>query len=404
MKENQQEPKQEQPKETQGNLGISFPSIAHGDKPALQKKAISTGKGSADLHDHGSAAKLYNLEVGVGKRGAGGGKELVAKASQEAMAMGKKKLVLDSQDNGSGKLDNWYKNQGFKSTGKNNGMNSFEMPLQRKEAPQNISKVEKPLLQAKTENKTGLPNKLKSKMEGTFGHSLNNIRINTNSALPAKVGAIATTQGNRIDFAPGHYNPHTSQGQKLIGHEAWHTVQQAQGRVKPTLQMKTGYLVNDSAALEKEADVMGERVFLARAISGQEPLGKTSEKINSKTVQRSRRRDKGSGRSGGRKQIIAYVGRKQFLGTPGRGMHPEMQILKEVVDDPLEITINAWPCSFCDSSFQKESEKRKITIILDGDQGSYSMEHADSVSESKGTIETTKKIIYENGVRSYEFG
>ena len=97
-------------------------------------------------------------------------------------------------------------------------------------------------------------------MENTFGHNLSNVRINTNSSLPAKVGAIATTQGNRIDFAPGHYNPHTSLGQKLIGHEAWHTVQQKQGRVKPTLQMKTGHLVNDDAGLEREADVMGERV------------------------------------------------------------------------------------------------------------------------------------------------
>ncbi|MEL6535750.1 MAG: DUF4157 domain-containing protein [Bacteroidota bacterium] len=121
-------------------------------------------------------------------------------------------------------------------------------------------------------NRTGLPDGLKAKMEGTFGTRLDNVRVNKNSSFPAKVGAIATTQGNRIDFAPGHYNPHTAQGQKLIGHEAWHTVQQAQGRVKPTLQMKTGHMVNDSSQLEAEADRMGERVVHAPATGEQPPV------------------------------------------------------------------------------------------------------------------------------------
>ena len=130
-------------------------------------------------------------------------------------------------------------------------------------------------------NRTGLPDGLKAKMEGAFGTRLDHIRVNKNSAFPAKVGAIATTQGNRIDFAPGQYNPHSAQGQKLIGHEAWHTVQQAQGRVKPTLQMKTGHLVNDSEALEAEADRMGERAFLANPSSASvaTPMNRTGYQI-----------------------------------------------------------------------------------------------------------------------------
>lgn len=114
-------------------------------------------------------------------------------------------------------------------------------------------------------NTTGLSDGLKTKMEGTFGTSLDHIQLKTNSSFPGKVGAIATAQGPRIDIAPGHYNPNTSTGQKLIGHEAWHTVQQAQGRVKPTVQMKTGHAVNDDKGLEAEADAMGEAV--ARAVN-----------------------------------------------------------------------------------------------------------------------------------------
>lgn len=46
--------------------------------------------------------------------------------------------------------------------------------------------------------------------------------------------------------------------ERHLPHEAWHVVQQAQGRVKPTFQMK-GMAVNDDEGLEHEADIMGER-------------------------------------------------------------------------------------------------------------------------------------------------
>jgi hypothetical protein len=44
-----------------------------------------------------------------------------------------------------------------------------------------------------------------------------------------------------------------------LPHEGWHLVQQRQGRVKPTLQMKGGVYINDNEGLEHEADVMGKR-------------------------------------------------------------------------------------------------------------------------------------------------
>ncbi len=63
---------------------------------------------------------------------------------------------------------------------------------------------------------------------------------------------------------------HLGAGQeKHLPHEAWHVVQQKQGRVKPTMQMKGGVLVNDEMGLEKEADVMGQKAQL---------VGKTTDK------------------------------------------------------------------------------------------------------------------------------
>jgi hypothetical protein len=55
-----------------------------------------------------------------------------------------------------------------------------------------------------------------------------------------------------------------------LPHEAWHVVQQAQGRVKPTMQMKDGVPVNDDKGLEHEADVMGAKA-LANPAQRREP-------------------------------------------------------------------------------------------------------------------------------------
>ena len=47
-----------------------------------------------------------------------------------------------------------------------------------------------------------------------------------------------------------------------MAHEAWHVVQQRQGRVKPTVQM-AGVQVNDDEGLEREADAMGGEALQA---------------------------------------------------------------------------------------------------------------------------------------------
>jgi hypothetical protein len=105
----------------------------------------------------------------------------------------------------------------------------------------------------KRENTTGLPDGLKAGVENLSGHSLDDVKVHYNSDKPAQLQAHAYAQGTDI---------HVAQGQeKHLPHEAWHVVQQKQGRVKPTLQMKTGVAVNDDTGLEKEADVMGAKAL-----------------------------------------------------------------------------------------------------------------------------------------------
>ncbi|WP_158035405.1 M35 family metallo-endopeptidase [Herbaspirillum camelliae] len=99
-------------------------------------------------------------------------------------------------------------------------------------------------------NNTGLPDNLKSGIESLSGVSMGSVRVHYNSSQPAQLNALGYAQGTDIHVAPGQ--------EKHLPHEAWHVVQQAQGRVKPTTQMK-GMAINDDAGLETEADVMGGR-------------------------------------------------------------------------------------------------------------------------------------------------
>lgn len=105
----------------------------------------------------------------------------------------------------------------------------------------------------KQENNTGLPDKLKSGIENLSAFSMDDVKVHYNSSKPATLQAHAYAQGTEIHLASGQ--------EKHLPHEAWHVVQQKQGRVKPTLQMKGGVNVNDDAGLEKEADVMGGKAI-----------------------------------------------------------------------------------------------------------------------------------------------
>ena len=134
-------------------------------------------------------------------------------------------------------------------------------PVQKKG---NDPKKEKKPMQAKVGTSTvasngsgsggGLPTQLKENMESMSGMDLSDVKVNYNSSKPKEMGALAYAQGSQIEIGPGQ--------EKHLPHEAWHTVQQKQGRVQPNAQVQAkGLPLNNDAGLEKEADVMGEKAM-----------------------------------------------------------------------------------------------------------------------------------------------
>lgn len=133
-------------------------------------------------------------------------------------------------------------------------------PAQRLESEEDDDEVlQGKMAEPVPKNETGLPDNLKAGVESLSGYSLDDVRVHYNSSKPATVQALAYTQGTDIHVAPGQ--------EKHLPHEAWHVAQQMAGRVSPTTNIN-GMPVNDNAALEHEADVMGEKALQCRGKSG----------------------------------------------------------------------------------------------------------------------------------------
>lgn len=111
-------------------------------------------------------------------------------------------------------------------------------------------------------NNTGLPDNLKSGIENLSGYSMDDVKVHYNSDKPVQLQAHAYAQGTDIHVASGQ--------EQHLAHEAWHVVQQKQGRVQATTQLKSkqahsprfvGVNLNDDAGLEREADIMGAKAL-----------------------------------------------------------------------------------------------------------------------------------------------
>ena len=120
-------------------------------------------------------------------------------------------------------------------------------------------------------NSTGMPDELKTGIESLSGMNMDGVKVHYNSSRPAQLSALAFAQGRDIHLAPGQ--------EQHLPHEAWHVVQQAQGRVRPTMQMKAGIPVNDDRGLEDEADRMGARAAQSRPMQLRDNIKGTSGNI-----------------------------------------------------------------------------------------------------------------------------
>jgi len=104
-----------------------------------------------------------------------------------------------------------------------------------------------------------LPPAVLQKMEQVFQTRFNDVRIHVGHHVAA-VGALALTQGTHIHFAPGHYNPATPRGERVLAHELAHVVQQRAGRV--THPFGEGKAVVQDRSLDAEAERMARVVSM----------------------------------------------------------------------------------------------------------------------------------------------
>jgi hypothetical protein len=105
-------------------------------------------------------------------------------------------------------------------------------------------------------NSQSLPPRAHRAMERLSGVDLSSLSIHAESPLPATFGARAFVCGDQIHFAPGEYDPLTSEGWRVLGHEVAHVVQQRLGRV--ARQPGSGSPLVSDPGLEAEADAAGD--------------------------------------------------------------------------------------------------------------------------------------------------
>lgn len=128
-------------------------------------------------------------------------------------------------------------------------------PLQMRAAKLDQGQYPQLQHQAQSGNRDGLPGNLKTGIELLSGMNMDRVKVHYNSSKPAQLRSLAFARGREIHLGPGQ-EPH-------LPHEAWHLVQQAQGRVRPTRQINNGISLNDDATLEREASVMGNQALAA---------------------------------------------------------------------------------------------------------------------------------------------
>jgi hypothetical protein len=74
-----------------------------------------------------------------------------------------------------------------------------------------------------------LPPSLRNRMEGHFGHDFSNVRVHADAGAAESAKSLhakAYTTGSHLVFGTGKYEPGSSKGRELIGHELAHVIQQ----------------------------------------------------------------------------------------------------------------------------------------------------------------------------------
>jgi hypothetical protein len=218
----------------------------------------------------------------------------------------------------------------------------------------------------KKENNTGLPDNLKSGIENLSGYSMDDVKVHYNSDKPAPLQAHAFAQGTDIHLASGQ--------EKHLPHEAWHVVQQKQGRVKPSMQMKGKVNINNDTGLEKEADVMGAKAkTMGESFAQNSPLALS----------------KNSGAMPLQKQVIQRTTDEldEWRDDIWKGLNTQIvdnlyDIVEAVENQEVKDSDNQDPGVFLENEFETQNE------LLDGD-GHDQISHEEQFANlEQGTLNT----------------
>jgi uncharacterized protein DUF4157 len=238
-------------------------------------------------------------------------------------------------------------------------------------------------------NQTGLPDRLKTGIEHLSGYSMNDVHVHYNSDKPAQLRAEAFAQGADIHVA--------SCQERHLGHEAWHVVQQRQGRVQPTVQMTGNLDVNDDAGLESEADVMGTKALQLtcadRVVTGSAHQGARSlERAPKAEYEESEPDQVGASRS-----VVQLV-------RTGADRASDMQIASQLLDGYLETHVPGQHMdpdlvANFDKLIQQAGEKDRALLVKFGgsssDEREKAMKETDKVKPLQ-TIEAELSKFYKD--------
>ena len=103
-----------------------------------------------------------------------------------------------------------------------------------------------------------LPKSVRDFFEPRFGHDFSQVRVHTESSAAdtaKSINARAFTMGNHVVMGSGEYHPNSRSGQRLLGHELTHVVQQTGGLHR---KMTLGQPVD---RYEQEADEVAREVI-----------------------------------------------------------------------------------------------------------------------------------------------
>jgi Domain of unknown function (DUF4157) len=120
--------------------------------------------------------------------------------------------------------------------------------------------------QATAAGGSSLPGDVRADMESTIGADFSSVKVHTDPASTAQLGAHAYTTGEHIVFAPGQYDTSSASGRGTLAHELTHVVQQRAGSVDGT-DNGGGVKVSDPGdRFEREAYAVGNAVAAGQPI------------------------------------------------------------------------------------------------------------------------------------------